>query len=92
MRNSFADSSVRIEASLEKPYPDTLRRALLNAVATPVDQPIDNIGSLDRQVGGGPPGGGPQPVHGGDPTGVLERVTRAIVRLRRDVVPAVRPW
>ena len=48
---SFDQSGVNIAATHEKHYPDTLRRALLNAVETPVDQPIDNIGSIDRQVG-----------------------------------------
>ena len=48
---SFDDSGVTIAATLEKAYPDTLRRALLNAVTTPVDQPLENIGSIDRQVG-----------------------------------------
>ena len=48
---SFDDGRVDIEGTLQKPYPDTLRRALLNAVTTPVDQAIGNIGALDRQVG-----------------------------------------
>lgn len=48
---SFSDRRVTIAGSLQKAYPDTLRRALLNAVSTPVDQAIANIGSLDRQVG-----------------------------------------
>jgi len=48
---SFGEDSVSVVATHEKAYPDTLRRALLNAVATPVDEPIENIGSLDRQVG-----------------------------------------
>ena len=48
---SFGDGRVDIEGTLQKPYPDTLRRALQNAVTTPVDQAIGNIGALDRQVG-----------------------------------------
>jgi len=48
---SFGDNSIHIAGTHERPYPDTLRRALLNAAATPVDQPIENIGSIDRQVG-----------------------------------------
>ena len=48
---SFAEDSVSIAATHEKTYPDTLRRALLNAVRTPVDQPIENLGSIDRQIG-----------------------------------------
>jgi anhydro-N-acetylmuramic acid kinase len=48
---SFDPSGIDIVATLEKAYPDTLRRALLNAASTPIDQPIDNLGSIDRQVG-----------------------------------------
>ena len=48
---SFGENSIKIVANHEKAFPDTLRRALQNAAATPVDQPIDNIGSIDRQVG-----------------------------------------
>ena len=47
----FGEASVDIIATHEHPYADTLRHALLNAVATPPDQPVDDIGSLDRQVG-----------------------------------------
>ena len=47
----FDDGRVDIRGTLQKPYPDTLRRALLNAVTTPVDEAIGNIGALDRQVG-----------------------------------------
>lgn len=48
---SFGEHGVSIAATHEMAYPDTLRRALLNAVTTPTDQPIENIGSVDRQVG-----------------------------------------
>ena len=48
---SFDQSGVTVAATLQKAYPDTLRRALLNAVTTPVDQPLENIGAIDRQVG-----------------------------------------
>jgi anhydro-N-acetylmuramic acid kinase len=48
---SFDDTGINIVATHERPYPETLRYALLKAVATPVDQPLDNVGSLDRQVG-----------------------------------------
>ena len=48
---AFDDRRVDIVETLQKAYPDTLRRALLNAVTTPIDQAIDNIGALDRQVG-----------------------------------------
>ena len=47
----FNDDAVHIIATHERPYAETLRHALLKAVATPIDQPIENIGSLDRQVG-----------------------------------------
>jgi anhydro-N-acetylmuramic acid kinase len=48
---SFDETGVNMVATHERPYAETLRHALLKAVATPVDQPLDNIGSLDRQVG-----------------------------------------
>ena len=48
---SFDDTGMNIVATHERPYAETLRYALLKAVATPMDQPLDNIGSLDRQVG-----------------------------------------
>lgn len=48
---AFGDATVNILATLTRPYPDTLRHALRRAVTTPVDQPIQDIGSLDRQVG-----------------------------------------
>ena len=48
---SFDDAGVNIVATHERPYAETLRHALLKAVTTPVDKPLDNIGSLDRQVG-----------------------------------------
>ena len=48
---SFDDTGINIVATHERPYAETLRYALLRAAATPVDQPLDNIGSLDRQVG-----------------------------------------
>ena len=48
---TFDDTGINIVATHEHPYAETLRYALLKAVATPMDQPLDNIGSLDRQVG-----------------------------------------
>ena len=48
---SFDDNGIDIVATHEHPYAETLRYALLKAVATPMDHPLDNIGSLDRQVG-----------------------------------------
>ena len=47
----FHDSSIEVLATLDRQYPDTLRHALRKAAATPVDEPLDNLGSLDRQVG-----------------------------------------
>ncbi len=47
----FGERTVDVVATHEHPYPDTLRLALRRAVETPVDRPIDDIGSLDRQVG-----------------------------------------
>ena len=47
----LGDGNVDVLATCECDYPETLRHALLKAAATPVDQPLDNIGSLDRQVG-----------------------------------------
>lgn len=48
---SFSDTGIEIHATHEKPYSDLLRHALLRAAGTPVETTIDNIGSLDRQVG-----------------------------------------
>ncbi|MCG8371672.1 MAG: anhydro-N-acetylmuramic acid kinase [Proteobacteria bacterium] len=47
----FGEAAVNVLATLTRPYPDILRHALRRAVTTPVDQPIHDIGSLDRQVG-----------------------------------------
>ena len=47
----FGDHGVEIIAAQSQPYSETLRFALQKAAGTPVDEPIDNIGSLDRQVG-----------------------------------------
>ena len=47
----FGRRQADVVATRARPYPETLRHALRKAVATPVDQPIDNIGGLDRQVG-----------------------------------------
>ena len=48
---TFDDHQVDIVATHNRPYAETLRHALLRAVSAPVNEPIDNIGSLDRQVG-----------------------------------------
>jgi anhydro-N-acetylmuramic acid kinase len=47
----FGDPGVALVATCSRHYPETLRFALQKAAGTPVDEPIDNIGSLDRQVG-----------------------------------------
>ena len=47
----FGDPGVEILARHTVAYPETLRFALQRAAATPTDEPIDNLGSLDRQVG-----------------------------------------
>jgi anhydro-N-acetylmuramic acid kinase len=40
---SFDDTGINIVATHERPYPETLRYALLKAVATPVDQPLRRL-------------------------------------------------
>ena len=47
----FGDPGVELVATCSRTYPETLRFALQKAAGTPVDEPIANIGSLDRQVG-----------------------------------------
>ena len=47
----FGDPGVELLATHSHPYPDTLRHALGKAVMTPPDEPIPNLGALDRQVG-----------------------------------------
>lgn len=47
----FGDASVELLATHSHPYPDTLRHALGRAVMTPPDEPIQDLGALDRQVG-----------------------------------------
>jgi anhydro-N-acetylmuramic acid kinase len=47
----FGDPGVDIVATHSAPYAETLRFALHRAATTPVDRPIENIGTLDRQVG-----------------------------------------
>ena len=47
----FGDPGVELVATHSHPYPDTLRHALGKAVMTPPDEPIANLGALDRQVG-----------------------------------------
>ncbi len=47
----FDDPGVELIATGQHPYPETLQHALRKAALTPVDEPIDNLGALDRQVG-----------------------------------------
>ncbi len=47
----FGDPGVELIATGQHPYPETLQHALRKAALTPVDEPIDNLGALDRQVG-----------------------------------------
>ena len=47
----FGDSSVNILQTLEFDYPAALRTQLLDAIAIPVDEEIDNVGELDIAVG-----------------------------------------
>jgi anhydro-N-acetylmuramic acid kinase len=47
----FGDPGVEVVATHQQPYPETLQHALRKAALTPVDQPIENLGALDRQVG-----------------------------------------
>ena len=47
----FGDPGVELLATYSHPYPDTLRHALGKAVMTPPDEPIADLGALDRQVG-----------------------------------------
>ena len=47
----FGDPGLELVATREQPYPETLQHALRKAALTPVDEPIDNLGALDRQVG-----------------------------------------
>ena len=47
----FGDRTVDIVATHEARYPDELCRKLLKAADTPVNEPIDDIGGLDRAVG-----------------------------------------
>jgi anhydro-N-acetylmuramic acid kinase len=47
----IGDPGVELVATLNHPYPETLRHAVRKAALTPVDEPIANLGALDRQVG-----------------------------------------
>jgi anhydro-N-acetylmuramic acid kinase len=48
---TFGDPGVELVATLHHPYAETLRHAVRKAALTPVDEPIANLGALDRQVG-----------------------------------------
>ncbi len=48
---TFGNPGVELLATYSHPIPETLRFALRRAATTPADQPVDNIGALDRQVG-----------------------------------------
>lgn len=47
----FADRRVDIAATHHQAYAETLRFSLHRAATTSADEPLENIGSLDRQVG-----------------------------------------
>ena len=47
----FRDPGIELITALSHPYPETLRLALSRAVMTPPDEPIPDLGALDRQVG-----------------------------------------
>ena len=46
-----ARSEQELVATGQHPFPETLQHALRKAALTPVDEPIENLGALDRQVG-----------------------------------------
>ena len=47
----FGEPGVDVVGTHQLPYPETLQYALRKAALTPVEQPIENLGALDRQVG-----------------------------------------
>ncbi len=47
----FGDRAVDIRATHEAPYPDELRNKLHLAADTPINEPIEDIGAIDRAVG-----------------------------------------
>ena len=48
---SFDKQDARLLASLEHPYPEPLRQKLLQAMRDPGSCNVDDVGTLDRQVG-----------------------------------------
>jgi len=48
---SFGDGAINIVARQERPFPQDLRDSLLLAADTPVNEPIEALGELDRSVG-----------------------------------------
>jgi anhydro-N-acetylmuramic acid kinase len=49
---SFDENRVDLHATLSLEYENQLRQDLIQAANTPIDCPIENIGHLDKQVGG----------------------------------------
>ncbi len=47
----FGDPGVELIATHNQPYAETLQHAVRKAAMTPVEEPIANLGSIDRQVG-----------------------------------------
>ncbi|MGB5510293.1 MAG: anhydro-N-acetylmuramic acid kinase [Woeseiaceae bacterium] len=47
----FGKQDAQLLASLEQPYPEPLRRKLLQAMRDPESCSVDDVGTLDRQVG-----------------------------------------
>lgn len=47
----FGKQDAQLLASLEHPYPEPLRQKLLQAMRTPESCNVDDVGTLDRQVG-----------------------------------------
>jgi anhydro-N-acetylmuramic acid kinase len=48
----FGKQDAQLLASLEQPYPEPLRQKLLQAMRDPESCSVDDVGTLDRQVGG----------------------------------------
>ena len=47
----FGDHTCTVIATLASPYPDSLRKALLNASRTPAECTVDKIGQMDHWIG-----------------------------------------
>jgi len=48
---SFDENRVELHATVSQQYPDQLRKDLAKAANTPIDSPIEDLGSLDAAVG-----------------------------------------